>query len=69
VSRTQIDQVSILACLTGLVLTGAWFIALAVTGRAPEGLAMLASAVGGFELFHFGQGLWFGRTLRRSRRR
>ncbi|NKJ41446.1 MULTISPECIES: hypothetical protein [unclassified Novosphingobium] len=68
-SRAQVDQVSILACLTGLVLTAAWFIALAVTGKAPETLAMLASAVGGFELFHFGQGLWFGRALRRSRRR
>lgn len=68
-SRAQLDQVSILACLTGLVLTGAWFIALVVTGKPSEGLAMLASAVGGFELFHFGQGLWFGRTLRRSRRR
>lgn len=65
-SRAQIEQVSILACLTGLVLTAAWFIAFAVTGRAPESLAMLASAVGGFELFHFGQGLWLGRTRRRS---
>jgi hypothetical protein len=51
VSRAQIEQVSILACLTGLVLTAAWFIAFAVTGKAPESLAMLASAVGGFELF------------------
>lgn len=67
-SRTQIDQVSILACLTGLVLVAAWFIALATTGDAPETLAMLASAVGGFELFHFGQGVWFSRA-RRSRGR
>ncbi len=64
-SRAQIDQVSILACLTGLVLAVAWFIALGVNGKAPESLAMLASAVGGFELFHFGQGLWFNRARRR----
>jgi hypothetical protein len=64
-SRAQIDQVSILACLTGLVLTAAWFVALMVTGKPPESLAMLASAVGGFELFHFGQSVWFGLARRR----
>jgi len=36
-----------------------------VTGKPPESLAMLASAVGGFELFHFGQSVWFGLARRR----
>lgn len=67
-TRQQIDQISILACITGLVLVAAWFIALAVTGETPDTLAMLASAVGGFELFHFGQGVFTARA-RRSRGR
>jgi hypothetical protein len=66
VKGAQIEQVSILACVTGLALCAAWFACLALTGHAPESLAMLISAVGGFELYHFGQGLWTALARRRA---
>ena len=59
------QQLSVLACCTGLVL--AVFAALAYYNRAPtfELWAMLLAAIGGFELFLFGQDL---KGRRRSRR-
>jgi hypothetical protein len=52
---SSMQQLSVLACCTGLVL--AVFAALAYLNRAPtfEQWAMLLAAIGGFELFLFGQ--------------
>ena len=52
---SAMQQLSVLACCTGLVL--AVFAALAYYNRAPtfEWWAMLLAAIGGFELFLFGQ--------------
>ena len=49
------QQLSVLACCTGLVL--AVLCALAFWNRAPtfDQWAMLVAAIGGFELFLFGQ--------------
>ena len=52
---SSMQQLSVLACCTGLVL--AVFAALAYYNHAPtfELWAMLLAAIGGFELFLFGQ--------------
>ena len=63
----QTRQLSILACVTGLALAGVFFLARANGVHAPEWMPMLIAAIGGFELFLFGQGLWLDRADRQGR--
>ena len=60
----SMQQLSVLACCTGLVLAA--LCALAFYNGAPtfDQWAMLVAAIGGFELFLFGQDV----KLKRSRR-
>ncbi|MBC7492436.1 MAG: hypothetical protein H7241_08345 [Novosphingobium sp.] len=53
------DQLSVLACATGLLLIAAWFAMLGITGQTTDQLAMIIAAVTGFEI-HL-----YGRVLRR----
>jgi len=50
------------AAVTGLVLAAWFFAQFYLEGQAPELIAMLVAAIGGFELFLYGQDL-----LRRRR--
>ena len=51
------DQLSILACATGLVLVAAWFAVFGLTGHGSDQLAMIIAAVAGFEIHLFGREL------------
>ena len=53
---------SILACATGLLLAAVWFLALANGADTPDWMPMMIAAIGGFELFLFGQGVWLKRA-------
>lgn len=55
-------ELSILACLTGLFLAAFYFVALYVGTDTPDWMPMMISAIGGFELFMFAQGLWTRRA-------
>ena len=53
-----LDMTRIWAMLTGLVLT-AWYLGAVYLGFQPsELLPMLVTAIGGFEMFLFGQDVW-----------
>jgi hypothetical protein len=49
------DQLSVLACATGLLLIACWFAILGLSGHAPDQLAMIIAAVAGFEIHLFGR--------------
>lgn len=55
-------QLSILACVTGLLLAAVWFLALANGADTPDWMPMMIAAIGGFELFLFGQNVWLKRA-------
>ena len=48
---TQMDRLSILACVTGLALLAIFFAAVWLGAPEPEWLPMLISAIAGFEVF------------------
>lgn len=49
------EQLSVLACATGLALIVAWFAVFGLTGRGIDELAMVIAAVAGFEIHLFGR--------------
>ncbi|KQM17397.1 hypothetical protein [Novosphingobium sp. Leaf2] len=56
-----VDLIRIWASLTGLFLIGLYFVVL-WAGIAPSPMiAMLGTAIGGFEIFFFGQDQWLKR--------
>jgi hypothetical protein len=56
-----VDMIRIWASLTGLFLIGLYFVVIWL-GIAPSPMiAMLATAIGGFEIFFFGQDQWLKR--------
>lgn len=58
---TSVERIRIWAALTGLFLVALYFGVL-TNGRTPSPtIAMLASAIGGFEIFFFGQDQWLKR--------
>ncbi|MDF8331611.1 hypothetical protein [Novosphingobium cyanobacteriorum] len=62
--QDQTRQLSILACASGLVLAAIFFGALYLHADTPDWLPMMIAAIGGFELFLFGQGVWLKRAGR-----
>lgn len=62
--REEIRQLSILACVSGLLLVAVFFAGLWSGNPAPDWLPMMISAIGGFELFMFGQSLWLRKVGR-----
>jgi hypothetical protein len=62
VKQDQTRHLSVLACSTGLLLLAIYFGAMYLHADTPDWLPMMISAIGGFELFLFGQGLWLKRA-------
>ena len=62
VKQDQTRQLSILACASGLLLAATFFGGLAFHADTPDWLPMMISAIGGFELFLFGQSVWLKRA-------
>lgn len=60
-SSSTIDRVRFLAILTGLLLTGLYFVVMVLEFAPSPMIAMLATAIGGFEIFLFGQDQWLKR--------
>ena len=48
---SSMDRLSVLACVTGLVMLAAFFVAAWVGTPLPEWLPMAIAAIAGFELF------------------
>ena len=48
---SQIDRLSVLACVTGLALLAIFFIATLVGAPQPQWLAMVITSIAGFEMF------------------
>ena len=48
---SQLEQVSVLACVTGLALLAMFFAAFWLNAPEPDWLPMLISAIAGFEIF------------------
>lgn len=59
-----LDYIRVWAALTGLVLALGFFATFYATGQVSPTLAMLVSAIGGFELFLFTQDAWLKRRRR-----
>lgn len=58
-TRDLFRQVSIVACLAGLATALVFFVATFNGTPTPAWMPMLVAAVGGYELFQWGQSLWF----------
>lgn len=58
-TRTVLRQISIIACLAGLATAVVFFVATLNGTPAPEWMPLLIAVVGGYELFQWGQSLWF----------
>ncbi|EJL32409.1 hypothetical protein [Novosphingobium sp. AP12] len=56
-----VDMIRIWASLTGLFLIGLYFMVLWAGIEPSPMIAMLATAIGGFEIFFFGQDQWLKR--------
>lgn len=56
-----VDMIRIWASLTGLFLAGLYFMVLWAGMEPSPMIAMLATAIGGFEIFFFGQDQWLKR--------
>ena len=52
---SMFDQLSVLACATGLLLVATWFAVFGLTGHGVDQLAMIIAAVTGFEIHLFGR--------------
>ena len=59
-----LDYIRVWAALTGVLLTLGFFLGLYLSHQASTTLAMLVSAIGGFELFLFTQDAWLKRRRR-----
>lgn len=58
---TAVERIRILAAATGVALV-AFYFGLMTAGDAPSPMiAMLVAAIGGFEIFFFGQDQWLKR--------
>ena len=64
VKQDQTRQLSILACATGVALAAIYFGALYLHADTPDWMPMMITAIGGFEMFLFGQALWMKRAGR-----
>jgi uncharacterized membrane protein YjjP (DUF1212 family) len=51
VKLSQMERLSVLACVTGLALLAAFFAVFWLDGPEPAWLPMLISAIAGFEIF------------------
>ncbi|MDE8654163.1 hypothetical protein [Novosphingobium album (ex Liu et al. 2023)] len=58
------DMTRVWAMLTGLLLAIGYFAALYLRAAPSDLLPMLVTAIGGFELFLFGQDVWLKRKGR-----
>lgn len=56
-----VDMIHIWAVLTGLFLVGLYFVVVWAGIEPSPMIAMLATAIGGFEIFFFGQDQWLKR--------
>lgn len=56
-----VEMIRIWATLTGLFLIGLYFVVLWLGIVPSPMIAMLATAIGGFEIFFFGQDQWLKR--------
>ncbi|MYL96860.1 hypothetical protein GR702_03605 [Novosphingobium sp. FGD1] len=56
-----VDMIRIWASLTGLFLVGLYFVVIWAGIEPSPTIAMLATAIGGFEIFFFGQDQWLKR--------
>jgi hypothetical protein len=63
-TATVLRQISIIACLAGLATAVVFFLATWHGTPTPEWMPALVAAVGGYELFQWGQSLWFKRARR-----
>lgn len=54
-NRSTFDLMRVWAAATGLLLATWFFAQLYLEGSAPEIVAMLVAAIGGFEMFLYGQ--------------
>jgi hypothetical protein len=55
------DMTRMWAMLTGLALAALYFVALFLGIEVSETLPMLVTAIGGFEMFLYGQDVWLKR--------
>jgi zinc transporter ZupT len=51
VNLSQMDRVSVLACVTGLALLAGFFVSAWLGAASPEWLPMAIASIAGFELF------------------
>ena len=51
VKLSQMDRLSVLACITGLALLATFFVLASVGAPNPEWLPMAIASIAGFELF------------------
>ncbi|MCJ2181145.1 hypothetical protein MTR62_00245 [Novosphingobium sp. 1949] len=58
---SSVQMIRVWAGLTGLCLVAFYFGVLSVGGVPSQTVVMLATAIGGFEIFFFGQEQWLKR--------
>jgi len=51
VNLSQLDRLSVLACITGLAMVVVFFAVIGVGAPSPEWLPMAIASIAGFELF------------------
>ncbi|MGN6499971.1 MAG: hypothetical protein ACTHKM_07465 [Tsuneonella sp.] len=54
---SEVNQLSVLSCSTGLALAAIFFVVLGFGEAIPDWLPMAVAAIGGFELFIYAQQL------------
>lgn len=58
---SAVERIRIFAALTGVFLVALYFGVLTAGGQPSPIIAMLVAAIGGFEIFFFGQDQWLKR--------
>ncbi|MCJ2177869.1 hypothetical protein [Novosphingobium album (ex Hu et al. 2023)] len=58
---TTVEMIRVWAAMTGLFLVALYFGVLSTGSMPSPMIAMLATAIGGFEIFFFGQDQWLKR--------
>ncbi len=48
---SQLDRLSVLACVTGLALLAIFFVSVWIAAPLPEWLPMIIASIAGFEMF------------------